>query len=159
MRAKGAKVTGLDQRPAPKAARPEGPVPAKDVIYERLRTTGQLKGGGAARQHLACAPLAQAGATVGPKVPRSQVPSSHAAMQQQAKARQVRIRVPGHDEDLFPGGLWPDCVAHLLPVGADHGRRNKLRQQSGSPPQRKKLRSSLPPTRPPPRRSKGALDT
>ena len=87
-----------------------------------------------------------------------QVPSSHAAMQQQAKARQVRIRVPGHDEDLFPGGLWPDCVAHLLPVGADHGRRNKLRQQSGSPPQRKKLRSSLPPTRPPPRRSKGALD-
>ena len=88
-----------------------------------------------------------------------QVPSSHAAVQQQAKARQVRIRVPGHDEDLFPGGLWPDCVAHLLPVGADHGRRNKLRQQSGSPPQRKKLRSSLPPTRPPPRRSKGALDT
>ena len=157
MRAKGAKVTGLDQRPAPKAARPEGPVPAKDVIYERLSTTGQLKGGGAARQHLACAPLAQAGATVGPKVPRSQVPSSHAAMQQQAKARQVRIRVPGHDEDLFPGGLWPDCAAHLLPVGADHGR-NKLLEQSGSSrPQRKKPRS-LPPTRPTPRRSKGTLD-
>ena len=55
-----------------------------------------------------------------------QVPSSHAAMQQQAKARQVRIRVPGR------GPLPWGAVARLRGAPSPSWRRPRSPQQAAA---------------------------